>query len=433
MITIDKSLSARKKRLLTYFRERATESLEEIRRTYAATEFKEQASAINRATIETRDNGSCTWSFLVDSEETLGPHIFIVALKKGSVSAVHKVAVKSKTRLTTKTSNIAGGMFLLFSASISDDHDLPIQRAEIVVDDYGLSWKTDNNGNLTFFLDTIELWPANLLLTARFEGSELYLPVTIEKEVVLEPIISLPFFIPLISQILFVMVFVYAKHLVRRSQAFRQTSDMEVVNERVMAEEEPIYKPQKMQPLKIVLPDIGPEFPNVWGIRAKLHIEIILDKSILEKIQKRDVEVLIDEETVASVRLSQQGRAELSHVFIKNGEHKMQVILPRTPGRRPWNAEIKLRVVDYGEEIIRLYNEFLGKLASYGILARNEMTVREIESLILRTVDFSPKALCKVTICFEKAEYSNHLATRKHYEIMYLSLEELNIDVEQKE
>ncbi|TET27092.1 MAG: hypothetical protein E3J73_03220 [Candidatus Bathyarchaeum sp.] len=382
------------------------------------------------ATIETRDNGSCTWSFLVDSEETLGPHIFIVALKKGSVSAVHKVAVKSKTRLTTKTSNIAGGMFLLFSTSISDDHDLPIQRAEIVVDDYGLSWKTDKNGNLTFLLDTIELWPANLLLTARFEGSESYLPVTTEKEVVLEPIISLPFFIPLVSPILFVMVFVYAKHIVRRSQAFRQTSDMEVVKERVMVEEEPIYKPQKMQPLKIVFPDIGPEFPNVWGIRAKLHIEIVLDKSVLEKIQKRDVEVLIDEETVASVRLSQQGRAELSHMFIKNGEHQMRVILPRTPGRRPWNAEIKLRVVDYGEEIIRLYNESLVKLTSYGIHPRKEMTAREIESLILKTSDFSPEALRKVTICFEKAEYSNHLATRKDYETMYLSLKGLNIGVE---
>lgn len=56
MITIDKSLSARKKELLIYFRERATESLEEIRRAYGSTEFKEQASAINRATIETRDN-----------------------------------------------------------------------------------------------------------------------------------------------------------------------------------------------------------------------------------------------------------------------------------------------------------------------------------------------------------------------------------------
>ena len=40
MITVDKSLSARKEKLLSYFRERASESLEEIRRIYGSTEFK---------------------------------------------------------------------------------------------------------------------------------------------------------------------------------------------------------------------------------------------------------------------------------------------------------------------------------------------------------------------------------------------------------
>jgi len=381
------------------------------------------------ATIETRDNGSYTWSFFVDSEETLGPHIFTGSLKKGNVSAVHKVVVKSKTRLTTKVSDVAGGMFLLFSASLSDDCDLPIQGAEIVVDNYGLSWKTDKNGNLTFLLDTVKLWPENLVLTARFEGSELCLPVMANRDVALEPVISLPFLIPLVSPTLVAMGFVYAKHLVRRRQTLRRTSGIEVVEERAI-EEELIHGPQEMQPLKIVLPDIDAQFPNVWGVKDKLGIEIVLNKSVLEKNQEREVEVFIDEETIASVRLSQQGHAELCHVFIKKSEYKMRAILPGISGRRPWNAEINLRVVDYGEEIIRLYNEFLGKLGSYGIHARNEMTAREIESLILRIGDFTPKALRKVTTWFEKAEYSNHLATRKDYEIMYLSLKELNVDVE---
>ena len=56
MIHIDKSLSGRKEELLIYFRERTSESLEEIRRTYGSTEFKEQARAINKATTETRNN-----------------------------------------------------------------------------------------------------------------------------------------------------------------------------------------------------------------------------------------------------------------------------------------------------------------------------------------------------------------------------------------
>lgn len=56
MITIDKSLSVRKRELLIYFRERAGESLEEIRRTYVSKQFKKQAKAINKAISETRKN-----------------------------------------------------------------------------------------------------------------------------------------------------------------------------------------------------------------------------------------------------------------------------------------------------------------------------------------------------------------------------------------
>jgi len=56
MISIDRSLSTRKEELLNYFRERANESLEEIKRIYGSTEFKNQASAINKATTETKDN-----------------------------------------------------------------------------------------------------------------------------------------------------------------------------------------------------------------------------------------------------------------------------------------------------------------------------------------------------------------------------------------
>ena len=380
-------------------------------------------------TIETGDNGTYTSSFLVDFEERLGSHILTVALTKGNVSAVQEITVKSKTRLTARVSEVSGGAFLVFSASLSDDHNLPIPDAKIVVDDYGLTWKTDNNGNLTFLLDTVKLWPGSLVLAARFEGSEFYLPATTEKEVALEPVISLPFLIPLVVPTLFVIGFVYAKHIVKKPQTFRQTETVEVVKGAVV-KGELVFGPQEMQPLRIVLPDIEAPFPNVWGVKDRLRIEIELDKSVFEKAEGREVEVFIDEENVASLRLSQEERAEFSHVFIEKGEHKIRVILQRTPERQPWATEVKLRTVDYGEEIVRLYNEFLEKLASCGIHARNEMTAREIERLILRAGDFSPEAIRKVTNCFEKTEYSNHLATRKDYEIMFISLKELNVDVE---
>src|ERR1051326_630769 len=55
MIALDKTLSNRKAELLSYFRSRASESLEEIRRTYGTTKLNEQASAINRAISGTRN------------------------------------------------------------------------------------------------------------------------------------------------------------------------------------------------------------------------------------------------------------------------------------------------------------------------------------------------------------------------------------------
>lgn len=55
MIALDKTLAHRKAELLSYFRSRAAESLEEIKRTYGTTKLNEQASAINRAISGTRN------------------------------------------------------------------------------------------------------------------------------------------------------------------------------------------------------------------------------------------------------------------------------------------------------------------------------------------------------------------------------------------
>jgi len=55
MITIDKSLSTKKEELLSYFRDRASESLEEIRRTYGNNQFKKRAKAINKSAGKTKN------------------------------------------------------------------------------------------------------------------------------------------------------------------------------------------------------------------------------------------------------------------------------------------------------------------------------------------------------------------------------------------
>jgi len=55
MITLDKQLSKDKEQLLAYFRSKAAESIEEIRRIYGTKQIEKQASAINKAVVETRN------------------------------------------------------------------------------------------------------------------------------------------------------------------------------------------------------------------------------------------------------------------------------------------------------------------------------------------------------------------------------------------
>jgi hypothetical protein len=380
-------------------------------------------------TIETGSNGTYTYGFLVDSEATLGPHSLTVALTRGNTSDVQQLVVKSDTTLTATVSNVAGGMFLLFSASLADDHDLPIQGVEIAVANYGLSWTTDTNGNVSFLLDTFKVWPGSVGVAAQFEGSELYIPVTAEKTIVVEPIASLPLFIPLVCPTLVVAVLLYVKHRRTRPQLFSQAIVLEALEEQPHAGMEIAGTPAQ-DPLRIVFPDIEAALPNVWGVREELRMEVVSDEDALREIRRREVEVSVDAQPIAVARFSSQGRADLSHVFTQKGTHRIQAVAHRASALRPWRAESELRIVDYSEETIRLYNEFLKQLGGHGIHARSEMTAREIQRHILATGEFDPDALHRATACFEKAEYSDHLVARQDYETMYLSLKEMKIDVE---
>ena len=53
-MVIDRTISTKKPQLLTYFRNRGQESLEEISRNYSSNQYKQKASEVNKAIIETK-------------------------------------------------------------------------------------------------------------------------------------------------------------------------------------------------------------------------------------------------------------------------------------------------------------------------------------------------------------------------------------------
>jgi hypothetical protein len=379
--------------------------------------------------VETGDKGYYAFSLPVDSEEQLGLHIITVTIKKGDVSAVHEFTVKSRTKSTIRVADVAGGMFYLLSTSISDDHDVPVQEAKVTVDGYALSGKTDNNGSLAFLLDNVKFWSGNLTLAVRFDGSDLYLPTRSEAKVFLAPAVSMSFLIPLVTPVLVVILLTSAKCIVRSRRLVLLTREGEL-NRNIAMNKALREESLATQLVKILMPDIDARFPNLWGVNERVRIQIVIDDRVLEQIPEKEVAVSIDGESVASGLSFQEGLAEFSQLFTTKGKHTIQATLHRAFGGQPLTAEITLRAVDYGEEIVRLYNELLEKLVDDGIHSRNEMTGREIEALVLETGIYDRHAICKATTCFEKAEYSQHSISRKDYETMFTSLKELKIDVD---
>jgi hypothetical protein len=380
--------------------------------------------------IESEENGSYVGAFLIDPEEKLGLHNFTVAVGKDNASVTLNVLVKSKTTLTTQLTDVDGGAFLLLSASLSDDHGQPIKGAEIALDGYGLSHKTDENGNLRLLLDNIAFWPQEASLTAKFEGSSLHLPSATQNKVDLKPTITLLFLVPLVSSFLVITASLYHKFSGKRREMPQLANEAVVLKKRLVLAKEHTYKSQASQPLKISLLDILSPFPNVWGINEEMHIEIAIEDNILKKQETTEVKVLIDGENAGFVSISLQSRSKVCFVFVEKGEHTVRAILPATSWRPQIDAEIGVRIVDYTEENVRLYKRFLEKLPSFDVHATEKMTAREIESLLLKEDKFDSEGVDKLTMLFEKAEYSNHMTARRDYETMYLSLKELNIDVE---
>ena len=79
-----------------------------------------------------------------------------------------------------------------------------------------------------------------------------------------------------------------------------------------------------------------------------------------------------------------------------------------------------LRVVDFREEIVRLYNEFLDWAESGTTAISEQSTPREVElTLVAEGLGVDQKSLDELISRFEEADYSEHPIARGHYERMY--------------
>lgn len=169
---------------------------------------------------------------------------------------------------------------------------------------------------------------------------------------------------------------------------------------------------------RIEFEDIGGKLPAVWGVDEPLHI---LVKGPADN--RASLSLLVDGVPIDTLQLSEGKAASL--LVVTKGEHTITVT---DCADSRLLAETLVRIVDYREEIVRLFNDLLGSLAGKGWEIPREATPRELQQAVVPALPQDRAgSLDSLVSTFEIANYSLHTVGRDDYVRSYVASTELRI------
>lgn len=160
-------------------------------------------------------------------------------------------------------------------------------------------------------------------------------------------------------------------------------------------------------------PQIREPLPLTWGADEPLEMTITCKGDV-----SRDTMLSIDGGEARQVRLD--GNTVRVMLRLPKGRHRVTV----SPGDHDVTGELSwtdLEIVDYREEIVRLFNELCRTLKSGNADVRDDMTPRELERTICGRMPETVDSIGTAVTVFELANFSTHTVRRTEYERMYLS------------
>ena len=173
--------------------------------------------------------------------------------------------------------------------------------------------------------------------------------------------------------------------------------------------------------LTIGLPQIKGPLPDVWGIGE----ELVLDLQLTDEAgagMSAALEVCVNDDVLTRPETGPDGKAEVRCAFPSKGQYNIAAKYEGPSGNKKADAVRPIKIVDYREEIVSLFDKLVNEFRQIGIEISEDFTPRKIQYLVLNAKkDIPAKALEDAVSCFEETDYSLHPITRQHYETMYLA------------
>ncbi|MBN2336464.1 hypothetical protein JXL21_12980 [Candidatus Bathyarchaeota archaeon] len=178
--------------------------------------------------------------------------------------------------------------------------------------------------------------------------------------------------------------------------------------------------------LSIALPQIRAPFPNVWGVNEELELLIRLTSVEGDPIMNAPLNMVIDG---TPQQVTTSGTGEASTTTSIDSIKDLKVSVNYSP--EGLHTELDIRIVDYRDEIISLFNEKFSEAQKRFKAVKDNYTARELLGYLkTQTPEETHVPLGEMIFIFEEANYSLHPIARSSYEGFYLAKtafeEELN-------
>lgn len=168
--------------------------------------------------------------------------------------------------------------------------------------------------------------------------------------------------------------------------------------------------------LTMAFPQLTPSLPLVWGRGEPLAAVFDLRGEDGNGIPEARLRLGAVGPEHGWLTAGADGRCAVELVFEEPGTLTISCAFEGTAGLLPSHAVSQLRIVDYREEAVRLFNSYLAPFRTAGVLPK-DATPREAEVvLVSRQLVGEVRALDTLITVFEEANYSLHPITRRQYE-----------------
>jgi transglutaminase-like putative cysteine protease len=376
---------------------------------------------------QTNSDGYFNITFNVPESQALGETSMEYLLEYYSVKTTQKIKVMARTIVRCMNANtLKPEEPLNITASLTDNLNQPVANTTVKLE-FSLRGEnetfekaTNNNGVAEIFNVTIPKdFSGNLTYTATFEGNAFYLPSFYEGSI---NVISTS---PNTNMLLFLFAglpipaVIISAYIWRKKKATHEAS--------VELEKGEVGATPKLErsKLSIEFPQIHSPFPLVWGVEEPLEVKISLNDPSNHPISSAIVKLNVDKLGEKKLKTSEDGKGEATYIFNEKGTYKINASFKEDGKEDEITADAEVRIVDYKEEVVKLFNSFYMSAKEKFKEVGDEMTPREMQSTLMSQVpQVKHKSLDAIISIFEVADYSLHPVTRKEYEQMYLSINE---------